>query len=169
VISHGHFRTVCGDGAGAIRNPVERAVASPELNHIDRVLAQYPQVNLPLHHLFPKGIYVRECFIPKGTLCTTKIHKTEHPFVISMGRVSVWTPDEGTVHLQAPHTGITKPGTRRLIYAHEDVIWSTFHRTDETDLKKIEAAIIEPHDIPFLIPKDFADQIPEDAQCMISN
>ena len=107
-------------------------------------LLSLPQVGCPLVHRFTPGLYIREIFMPKGTLVVSKIHKTEHPFVVSKGRVSVWTADAGVVHLQAPHCGITKPGTRRLLYMHEDVVWTTFHPTQETDVEKIEAMIIQP-------------------------
>ncbi len=103
------------------------------LDLIESEMEKEPQQEVPLRHLFVKGMYVRECYIPKGTLLVTRIHLTEHPFVISMGAVSVWDEADGVVTLQAPHTGITKPGTRRILFAHSDVIWSTFHVTDETD------------------------------------
>lgn len=107
-------------------------------------------IELPLNHIFTPGLYVREVMLPKGSISISKIHKTTHPFVISHGSVSVWTKDGGIVQLSAPHTGITTPGTQRVIYAHEDTIWSTFHPTNETDLEKIEADIIQPHTNPLL-------------------
>lgn len=105
-------------------------------------------VETPLVHRFTPGLYIREILVPAGSLVTSRIHRTTHPFVISKGVISVWTKEDGVQHLRAPHTGITRPGTRRLLYAHEDTIWTTFHPTDETDVETIEAAILEPH--PFL-------------------
>jgi len=89
--------------------------------HPDRVR------ELPIRHLFTPGLYVREIFMPAGTLLTSRIHLLEHPFVISMGKVSVWDDENGVVTLEAPHTGITAPGTRRVFYIHTDTILSTFH------------------------------------------
>lgn len=133
---------------------LSRAVACPEINALEAKLAKWPQQHLPLHHLMTPGLYVREIFIPKGTLCTSKIHRTTHPFVVSKGIISVWSPESGVVHYSAPFTGVTKPGTRRVLFAHEDTIWSTFHPTTETNLKRIEEQIIEPHDIPFEISEE---------------
>lgn len=148
--------------------PVGDALASAvhceKINAFEAELAQLPQVNLPLNHVFTPGLYVREIFIPKGTLLTSKIHRTEHPFVISKGTISVWTEGEGIVRYQAPHTGVTKPGTRRVLYAHEDVIWSTFHPTHKTDVAEIEKDIIEPHHIPFPPPQTIAE-ITEEPVC----
>lgn len=133
---------------------VRQAVHCAEINRLEEMLAKCEQQTLPLHHLFTPGLYCREIIIPKWTLCTTKIHKTEHPFVISHGEVSIWTKESGAFRVGAPFTGVTKPGTRRVIFAHEDTIFSTFHPTTETDLDRIEAQLIEPHDFPFTISKE---------------
>lgn len=101
-------------------------------------------------HRFTPGLYIREIFMPAGMLCTSLVHKTEHPFVISQGTVSVFIPGKGVERFTAPYCGITKPGTRRLLYCHTDVVWTTFHPTDLTDLAEIEAAIIEPYHNPLL-------------------
>jgi len=95
----------------------------------------------PLTHTFVDGLYVRQIFMPKGMLFVTKIHKQNHPFFVMQGEVSVLT-DKGTVRIKAPHTGVTKIGTKRVIYTHEDTIWITVHKTDETDLAKIEDEVI---------------------------
>lgn len=95
----------------------------------------------PLKHTFVDGAYVREIFMPKGTLITSKIHKICHPYFIMKGDCSVLT-EEGVVRIKAPHQGITQAGTKRLIYVHEDCVWITVHVTKETDLEKIEEEII---------------------------
>lgn len=116
-----------------------------KVDRLQSALAKLPQTETPLIHRFTPGLYIREIFMPKGTLIISKIHKTEHPYVVSRGHAAVWTEDAGVVHIKAPFCGITKPGTRRILYIHEDCVWTTFHPTAETDLDKIEAQIIEPH------------------------
>ena len=95
----------------------------------------------PLKHTFADGCYIREITMPKGMLVTSKIHKVMHPYFVLKGDCSVLT-DEGIVRIKAPHSGITMPGTKRLLYMHEETIWITVHVTQETDLKKIEEEII---------------------------
>ena len=104
----------------------------------------------PLIHRFTPGLYVREIFNPAGAIIVTKKHRTEHPFVVSKGRVMVYTDGEGWREVRAPHCGITKPGTRRVIVALEDTIWMTFHPTTLTDPIEIEKEIIEPYTNPLL-------------------
>lgn len=108
-------------------------------------MAELPPVEMPVTHRFTPGMYIREIFIPAGTLLTSAIHRTQHPFVISQGRIAVISENEGTVIYEAPHTGITMPGTRRVLHAETDTIWTTFHITDETDVEKICDEILEPH------------------------
>jgi hypothetical protein len=89
--------------------------------------------------------------MPAGTFCTSKIHRFEHPFVVSQGKVSVWIDGEVQV-IEAPYCGITKPGTRRILFIHDDCVWTTFHVNpdDCKDVLEIENRIIEPHDNPLL-------------------
>jgi len=95
----------------------------------------------PLKHTFVDNGYVREIFLPKGMVFVTKIHKKTHPYFIMQGDVSVLT-EKGIIRLQGPFSGITKAGTKRVIYTHEDTVWITVHSTKETDLSKIEEEII---------------------------
>jgi len=132
------------------KNESLTACASPAEYHakVDALLAAIQdsgaeQVDLSLRHIFVPGMYAREGDIPAGTLCISKIHKTEHLCVISKGSASVLT-ENGVVRLTAPHTMITKPGTRRVVYIHEDSTWTTFHATNKTNLEDIEKDIIAP-------------------------
>lgn len=106
-----------------------------QIEELESVLERFPQEPLPLHHVFVPGVYLRECFLEKGKIVTTRIHLTKHPFILSAGVVSVRDGDGPWVTLRAPYTGITMPGTRRVIFVHESCIWSSIHAnpTNETD------------------------------------
>lgn len=103
-----------------------------------------PLQDMVLEHTFTPGLYIRTLFITKGALLTSFTHKTEHPFVIRSGLIEVRLHDHVEL-LQTGHMGITYPGTRRVLFAHEDTVWTTFHVTNETDVEKIEATILAPH------------------------
>lgn len=98
-------------------------------------------MRFPLVHRFANGVYAREIFLPKGSLVIGKIHRHGHLNVISKGHVVVGT-EFGVEELSAPHTFISKPGTKRMVYALEDTIWTTFHGTESTDVEQIEGQII---------------------------
>ena len=103
--------------------------------------ATYGDNVAPLKHTFVDGAYVREIFMHKGLLLTSKIHKVTHPYFILQGEVTVVT-EEGEINIKAPFYGVTKAGTKRLIYVREDTVWVTVHVTKERDLKLIEEEII---------------------------
>lgn len=95
----------------------------------------------PLKHSFAEGLYVREINVPKGMLVVTKMHKYSHPVFLLKGDVSVLEED-GVKRIKAPMYFITKAGTKRVCYTHEDTVWITVHQTQEIDLEKIEEDII---------------------------
>lgn len=108
------------------------------------IRAGIPAVSCPVEHRFTPGLYSRQIFMPAGSLITSKIHRTEHQFIVSRGRCRVWN-DGQWIDIEAPYHGITRPGTRRLLVIVEDTVWTTFHVTGKTDVDEIEAEIIEPH------------------------
>lgn len=139
----------------AVKDDVE------EYREMDRIGAEcltLPSVEAPLIHTWTKGLYIREIHLKAGTLAVTKIHNTQHPYVILKGKVSVTTDGENWTYIEAPFNGITEPGTQRFIVVYEDTIWITYHPNpdDEKDLIKIEEKIIRKHEIPpeLLAPKD---------------
>jgi hypothetical protein len=122
-----------------------KAMMTPAQKTVDKmqaVMEKMPQVEMPLTHEFAPNLYIRTILMPKGSFVISKIHKTEHPFIISRGKVAVWIEGVGVKIFTAPHRGITKAGTRRLLYMHEDTEWTTFHVTDKTDLDEIEKDVI---------------------------
>ena len=96
----------------------------------------------PLKHMFAPGIYVRQIFLPKGSVCVGKIHKHKHPNFLMSGVVDVVTEDGGIERLTAPMAMISPCGTKRAVHAIEDTVWITVHATNETDLDKIEEEVI---------------------------
>lgn len=116
-------------------------------------------IDMPLLHLFTPGMYVRQIYMKAGILCTSKIHKTTHPFVVLKGKISVFSRKFGEQYIEAPYNGVTVPDTRRVLYIHEDCVWNTYHALDFITgeengwseerkaelLDKIESILIEPH------------------------
>lgn len=122
-----------------------QAMETPAQRRIDAALPELralPQVDCPLIHRFTPGMYIREIFMPKGTFIISQIHKTEHPFVVTVGRVKVWIEDKGIEEITAPFVGITKPGTRRILEIVEDCRWITFHPTEKTTVDEAVRDIV---------------------------
>jgi len=114
-----------------------------KLSVLETELAKYTQMDLPLTHTFPEGIYAREIFIPKDTIIVGKIHRHQHLNFISYGDVTCLTKD-GLNRYRGPWTMVSSAGTKRAVYAHEDTVWTTIHANpnNETDFGKLEDFII---------------------------
>lgn len=105
-------------------------------------VSQMPQVDCPVWNHFAPGLYARKMLIPKGTVLTGAIHKTEHLCIIS-GDITV-TTDDGVKRITDAHAILSsKPGAKRAGFAHEDTYWTTVHATDETDLEKLVEELTE--------------------------
>ena len=107
---------------------------------VSELETEFP-VDCPLKHHFAPGLYAREIFLPKGSVVVGKIHKHAHVNNISQGHVMVYT-EEGLQEFIAPYQFISLPGTKRVVCALEDTIWTTYHPTEETDLEIIEQHVI---------------------------
>lgn len=99
----------------------------------------------PIHtrHLFPKDLYVREIFIPKGTVLIGRIHRSEYVEIVFCGEVDIYTED-GIKTVKAPATFVTKPGRKRMGLTLEDTLWTSVHPnpTNETNLEKLDAELL---------------------------
>lgn len=121
---------------------IEQPATRERLAELERAIVEcLPQVELKVVHHFSQGLYARELHIPKGTVLTGHIHKTQNLNIMSQGELTVLTED-GPVRVKAPFTIVSPPGTKRAAYAHEDTVWTTIHPTELTDLDEIEKAFI---------------------------
>jgi mannose-6-phosphate isomerase-like protein (cupin superfamily) len=107
------------------------------------LLERFPSIEIPIIHVFTPGMYCRHAFLQAGGVFTSKIHNTEHPYVILEGEVVVFQEGEGTKTLKAGFFGITKAGTRRVLRAVTMTHWVTFHATDKDNPEEIVEQITD--------------------------
>lgn len=112
------------------------------------------QVELPVRHIFAKGMYIREMFIPKGSIVVGKIHKQECINICSQGDIFI-TTESGQMRVIAPYTVVTPPGIQRVGYAYQDTVWANIFLTDETDIEKLEQELVlnDAEAVAFLDPE----------------
>ena len=118
-------------------NELENAVINADGGMTGEVLHK----TNPVKHTFTGGCYIREIYNPANELIITKIHKKEHPFFLMKGEMSILT-ETGIQHIKAPYQGITKPGTKRAIYTHEECTFITVHATNNTTIKDVEDEVV---------------------------
>lgn len=107
-------------------------------NHID-------EVKPPVIHHFGPDIYMRQMDAKAGTLVVSKMHSTEHFNILLKGAVSLITED-GIKDVYAGQIMLSKAGTKRIGYFHEDSSWLTIHPTNETDVDQLEKDITIPEE-----------------------
>src|SRR5574343_68912 len=111
------------------------------LAHAKTQLATCEQIDVPVMHTFAPGAYARTVNVPADTMMVSKRHGTEHIAILSYGECYV-ASQHGTERLIGPTIFVTPANTQRVVYCKTDVVWTTFHVTDETDVEKIEHDII---------------------------
>ena len=116
----------------AFKNSMEECVQNGE----------HERIEPPLEHFHTPDLYGRRIFVPGGTAIVTKVHKTEHITVALRGHCTVVDGDGQKQEVIAPAVFITKPGTQRAVYAHDDVEWITVHACKEQDMDRVEAALV---------------------------
>lgn len=111
----------------------------PHIKGITEEFLEHPQVECPVTHNFAPEIYVREIFMPAGTVVIGHKHLTEHFNVILKGKCRVMIGDE-LKELTAPCTFISGAGSQKVVNVLEDCIWQTVHSNpdNETDVDTLE-------------------------------
>jgi hypothetical protein len=108
-------------------------------------IKQGPQADLPLAHIFEGGLYVREMFIPKGSVFLGREHLLGHRCELVAGRILL-IGEHGRKELGAPAFMHTVPGYQMTLYAITDVVGRTYHPNPQglTDYKVLEDSIFAP-------------------------
>ena len=138
--------------AGLATTETPKSAAARRVDWLHHQLKKLPAAAMPLEHIFTPGLYTRQIFMPAGSVVISRIHKTTHPFIVSKGRALVWSEEQGCVEIVAPHVGVTKPGTQRVLILLEDTVWTTIHanRGDERDVDKLTDWLTDMPDIEYI-------------------
>lgn len=123
------------------------AARREQIYALEGEMRRMPQVEIPTTNTFGPGFYARTIVIPPGATLTGKVHATEHIFIVSRGELLVVTED-GERHIKAPFQMVCRAGMKRAGHALTEVECTNVHITTETDLAKLEAALIIPDALP---------------------
>lgn len=118
-----------------VRDRVETLLAEMRTNGL--------KAELPLTHFHAPGLYARELVLPKGTFAIGEIQKYPHVSVISKGEISMLNEDGGVTRVKAPCTIVSKPGVRKVGFAHEDTVWTTVHNMSDCGIDDPASAPVE--------------------------
>ncbi len=117
------------------------------ISSLEKTMQAAPQdkkLALETMHTFADGTYVRTVFMKAGSLIVGKIHKLDHVVVIGQGSASVVSEEFGSKVISAPMVFASRPYVKRLLFIHEDMVWTTVHKnpTNTRDLDFLEKELI---------------------------
>ncbi len=119
------------------KNETDKICQTKSLEPLEKKMLNLPQIDCPVSHRFGPGIYMREVFMPKGSIILGHHQNLEHVNIFIKGRLTFFSENGERIEMQAPLTFTAKPG-RKLAYIHEDAIWMNVYATEETDIEKLE-------------------------------
>jgi quercetin dioxygenase-like cupin family protein len=108
---------------------------------LENELLKAPQPVWPVESVFSGGMYARALSIPKNGVLTGAIHKQDHFSVLLKGEMTVTTAS-GPRRVVAGEFFPCKAGTKRAGFAHEESVWLTIERTDETEVESAQAMLV---------------------------
>ena len=113
------------------------------VKYLQQELSKLPQYEPETKHYFHGGMYCREVFRPAGVLVVGAVHKQEHFYLIVSGTVKITDGDGNAVEVTGPHLFLSKPGTKRAVYALTDTLCMTFHATEAQTVDAAERELVE--------------------------
>lgn len=114
-------------------------------DQVEAKLLELPQVDCPVLHHFGPGVYIREVRMPAGSLILGHRHRNAHTNILVQGRLKFLNEGGEVVELVAPVVLTSNPG-RKLAYIMEDTVWQNVYATEEKDVEKLEAALLDKSD-----------------------
>ena len=98
---------------------------------------------IPITHKFADQLYIRQMDMKAGQIVVGAIHNHLHVWFLMTGRVLINNNGNKIEHI-APCYTVSKPGSRRVIYAVEDSIFINVHKnpSNTKDIKELEKEIV---------------------------
>jgi hypothetical protein len=131
--------------------PVQNNIARGMVERLQAEISQMPQYAPKTTEYFHGGMYCREVWRDAGVLVVGKVHRKEHFYMIVRGTVLI-TTDEGAQEITGPRLLLSKPGTKRAVFAVTEALCMTFHRTDAMNTEDAEAELVEPDSADMYLP-----------------
>jgi quercetin dioxygenase-like cupin family protein len=102
---------------------------------------QLAEHGIGIHHHFANRAYIKETLIPAGKVLTQHVHAHDHLSALMAGIAKVSVDGVETIH-QAPEVILIKAGAVHKVESITDVHWLCIHGTEETDVDKVDAAVV---------------------------
>lgn len=136
------------DRYGSFENVIAATLAklSLDLKKAERSILSLDQSACPVIHAFGPGLYIREVFMPAGTIAIGHEQRFEQMNVLLKGRVVMLNKSGVPTELVAP-MAFTGPPGQKIGYIAEDMVWQNIYATTETDIETLESMFIVKDDV----------------------
>jgi quercetin dioxygenase-like cupin family protein len=96
-----------------------------------------------LTHDFADQLYIRRMDMVAGSVVVGAIHNHKHVWFLLTGKLSIYSNGKLEDYV-APCYVVSEPGTKRLIYAHEQSIFVNVHKnpSNTENLEELEKEIV---------------------------
>ncbi len=97
----------------------------------------------PLTHDFADQLYIRRMDMVAGSVVVGAIHNHKHVWFLLTGKLSIYSNNKLEDYV-APCYVVSEPGTKRLIYAHEQSIFVNVHKnpSNTKNIEELEKEIV---------------------------
>ena len=116
-----------------------------DFDSLEREMLEVEQVHCPVKHHFAPDVYIREGFMPAGSMILGHSHKRKHLNIMLRGEALVYNNGSVT-RIKAPCTFLSGLG-RKAFFIIEDTIFQNVFATDETDIDALEELLVDKTDV----------------------
>jgi|TARA_B110000285_G_scaffold45467_1_gene50825 quercetin dioxygenase-like cupin family protein len=118
-----------------------------ENNHVDGIFGDGKSIanspDVAIKHSFADQVYIRQMNLKKDYVIVGAIHNHLHAWFLLSGKVIINNNGEKIEHV-APCYTVSKPGSKRLIYAVEDSVFVNIHKnpSNTKNIEELEKEIV---------------------------
>lgn len=123
-----------------LTKPKQTALSGPQkaLQELEDHLLTLPQGDPQTTHHIADGVYLRRIIIPAGATVTGAVHLTETLDIMVYGDLTVVTEEEKKRITEPGSIFVSKPGLKKVAFAHKETMWITAHAVSEIKDKTLE-------------------------------
>jgi len=144
-----------------------------EVKLMEEIIGNLPEASTQTDHFFTTGIYTRQMTLQRGSIVVGKAHRDSTLNILLKGKMAVYMSDHPNivVTFEAPCAFESNAGVTKAVYCEEDCIILNVHRTDQTDLEKLEEELINADAPTIGIPEVLGLHVikVEEARCLGSS
>lgn len=131
------------DRYGSFENVIAATLAkiSLDIKKAEKSILSQDQSACPVIHAFGPGLYIREVFMPAGTIAIGHEQRFDQMNVLLKGKVVMLNKHGAPTELIAPMAFVGPPG-QKVGYIAEDMVWQNIYATTETDIEKLESMFL---------------------------